>query len=336
MIAVLAAKKTTRRGQEMKFRLAAIGTAAGLLLAQVAAAQTYPDRAITMIVPFAAGGASDVIARIISDQMSRVLGKTIVNENIAGAGGVIALQRVANAKPDGYTILIGNTGTNAASYVLTPDAKYTPASFTPVGLIAKTAPILAVKNDFPARTLMEFVAYAKANPGKVNLAHAGIGSSNYLICKNFIAAAQVEVTLMSYRGAGPALNDLLGGHVDGVCDNATSISSSVQAERVRGLTVAARQRLEILPNLPMSAEAGLPEFLAEGWNAIFTPANTPPDVAMKLNAALRQSLQDTSIRARFNELGSTPADGSEIDPEHVRKLVDADIARYRVTLAIKD
>jgi tripartite-type tricarboxylate transporter receptor subunit TctC len=310
--------------------------AAGILAATSAFAQSYPERPITMIVPFAAGGTSDVIARVIGEAMGKNLGRAIVNENVGGAGGVIALTRAAQSKPDGYTILIGNTGTNAASYVLSPDVKYTTDSFTPVGLIAKTAPVLAIKNDFPAKTLTEFVAYAKANPGKVNLGHAGVGSSNYLICKAFIAAAQVQVTLVSYRGAAPALNDLLGGHVDGVCDAATSVASSIQANRVRGLTVAARQKLEILPNVPTSAEAGLPGFLAEGWNAIFAPAGTPQPVLDRLNQALRASLADPAVRARFNELGSTPADDSEMTSEHVRNLVTSDIAKYKVMLATKD
>lgn len=320
----------------MTFRRLAVAALALAGLIAPAVAQTYPDRPITMIVPFAAGGASDVIARIIGERMGQALGKTIINENVAGAGGVIALNRVAAARPDGYTILIGNTGTNAASYVLTPDVKFTPDSFSAVGLIAKTAPVLAVKNDFPAKTLAEFVAYAKANPAKINLAHAGVGSSNYLICKNFVAAAKVEVTLVSYRGAGPALNDLLGGHVDGVCDNAASIAPSIQTDKVRGLALAAAKRLEILPDLPTSAEGGLPEFLAEGWNAIFTPANAPDEIIGKLNAALRTSIADPAVRKRFNELGSTPADESEINAEYVRKIVANDIARYKVTLATKD
>ena len=320
----------------MTIRRFALSGAALVALVASAAAQTYPERPITMIVPFAAGGASDVIARIIGERMGQALGQTIVNENVAGAGGVIALNRVAAAKPDGYTILIGNTGTNAASYILGTDLKFSPDSFAPVGLIAKTAPVLAVKKDFPAKTLADFVAYARANPGKINLAHAGIGSSNYLICKNFVAAAKVEVTLVSYRGAGPALGDLLGGHVDGVCDNAASIAPSIQAEKVQGIAVAAAKRLEILPNLPTSAEGGLPEFLAEGWNAIFTPAKAPDDVIAKLNAALRASVADTNVRKRFNELGSTPAEEAEMTGAHVRKLVEADIARYKVTLAIKD
>lgn len=310
--------------------------AAAVFAASAAFAQTYPERPITMIVPFAAGGTSDVIARVIGESMGKNLGKAIVNENVAGAGGVIALTRASQAKPDGYTILIGNTGTNAASYVLSPDVKYTTDSFIPVGLVAKTAPVLAIKNDFPAKTLSEFVAYAKANPGKINLGHAGVGSSNYLICKAFVAAAQVQVTLVSYRGAAPALNDLLGGHVDGVCDAATSVAPSIQTNKVRGLTVAARQKLGILPNVPTSAEAGLPGFLAEGWNAIFTPAGTPQPVIDRLNAALRASLADPAVRSRFNELGSTPADDNEMTGEHVRALVTSDLAKYKVMLATKD
>ncbi len=309
---------------------------AGLVTTTGAFAQTYPERPITMIVPFAAGGTSDVIARVIGEAMGKNMGRAIVNENVAGAGGVIALTRAAQAKPDGYTILIGNTGTNAASYVLSPDVKYKTESFTPVGLIAKTAPVLAIKNDFPARTLGEFVAYAKANPGVINLGHAGVGSSNYLICKAFIASAQVQVTLVSYRGAAPALNDLLGGHVDGVCDAATSVAPSIQTGKVRGLTVAARRKLEILPDVPTSGEAGLPEFQAEGWNAIFTPAGVPQAVSERLNAALRASLADASVRKRFEELGSTPADDSELTGEHVRNLVTSDIAKYKVMLATKD
>lgn len=316
------------------FAIAMLSTAlaAGAALAQPA----YPARPITMIVPFAAGGTSDVIARVIGEHMGKQLGQTIINENVAGAGGVIALTRAANAQPDGYTILIGNTGTNGASYVLSPDVKYTPESFTPVGLIAKTAPVLAIRTDFPAKSLAEFVAYAKANPGKINLGHAGVGSSNYLICKNFVAAAQVQVTLVSYRGAAPALNDLLGGHVDGVCDAAPSVASSIQAGKVRGIALAARQRLDILPDLPTSAEAGLPAFQAEGWNAIFTPAKAPQAVVDRLNQALRASLADPAVRKRFNELGSTPADDVEMTGAHVRALVESDIAKYKILLATKD
>ncbi len=221
---------------------AGLAVAGGLLLAAAmpATAQDYPSKSITMIVPFAAGGSSDVIARLVGDEMGRVLGQRIIMENMGGAGGATALSRAAKAEPDGYTIVIGNSGTNAASYTIYPDLKYTNADFAPVGLVAKTSPMIALKLDFPAKTLAEFVAYAKANPGKVSLGHAGVGSSNYLICRNFIKAAGVDVALVSYRGAGPALNDLMGGQIDGVCDAATSLSGAVQGEKVRALVVARR------------------------------------------------------------------------------------------------
>jgi len=174
------------------------------------AEEPYPTRPITMIVPFAAGGTSDVIARLAAEQMSQSLRQRIVNENTAGAGGSTALTRAARATPDGYTIAIGNSGTNAATLIY-PDSRYSPDDFEPIGLVAKTLPVIAIKKKFPANTLAEFIDNAKKNPNRITLGHAGVGSSNYLICKGFIQAADIEVTLVSYRGAAPALNDLMGG-----------------------------------------------------------------------------------------------------------------------------
>ena len=316
---------------------------AGLLLAATitlaaaapAIAQDYPSKAITMIVPFAAGGSSDVIARLVGDEMGRVLGQRIVMENMGGAGGATALSRASRAEPDGYTIVIGNSGTNAASYSIYPDLKYTQADFAPVGLVAKTSPMIALKLDFPAKTLSEFVAYAKANPGKVSLGHAGVGSSNYLICRSFIKAAGIEVALVSYRGAGPALNDLMGGQIDGVCDAATSLSGAVMGEKVRALVVATPSRLASLPDVPTSAEAGLPAFQAQGWNAIFVPKNTPQPIVAKLNAALNTALASPNLQGRFKELSSVVPNADEITPAFVATLVPAEIEKYRLLLTDK-
>src|ERR1700710_3278167 len=228
-----------------------------------------------MIVPFAAGGASDVIARTVAEQMGVTLGQSIVIENIAGAGGSTALTRAARAEPDGYTIAIGNAGTNSASYTIYPKLTFTPDSFVPIAMVAKTFGIVALRKDFPASTVQEFIAYAKANPGKVNLGHAGIGSSNYLICKSFVQAAGIDVTLVGYRGGGPALTDVIGGQIDGVCDNAASVSQAINDKLVKGPVVGSSVRLPSLPDLPTSAEAGLPEFEAAGWNGLFTPKGTP-------------------------------------------------------------
>src|ERR1700752_3205020 len=167
-----------------------------------------------MIVPFAAGGTSDVIARTVAEQMTVALGQPVVIENVGGAGGSIALARVARAEGDGYTIAIGNAGTNAAAYTIYPKLTFTPESFVPIAVVAKTFGIIALRKDFPAKNLQEFIAYAKSNPGKVNLGHAGVGSSNFLICKAFAHAAGIDVTLVGYRGAAPALTDAIGGQID--------------------------------------------------------------------------------------------------------------------------
>ncbi|KFC67499.1 GTP-binding protein Era [Bosea sp. LC85] len=307
-----------------------------LALAVPALAQDgYPNKPITMIVPFAAGGSSDVIARLVGDEMGRVLGQRIVMENMAGAGGATALTRAAKADPDGYTIVIGNSGTNAASYSIYPDLKYTQSDFAPIGLVAKTSPMIALKLDFPAKNLMEFVDYAKKNPGKVSLGHAGVGSSNYLICRNFIKAAGVEVALVSYRGAGPALNDLMGGQIDGVCDAATSLSGAVQGAKVKALVVATPSRLDSLPDVPTSREAGLPAFEAQGWNALFGPKNLPEPIVTKLNQALRTALSSPNLQSRFKELSSVLPAENELTPAHVGAMVPGEIEKYKILLQDK-
>jgi tripartite-type tricarboxylate transporter receptor subunit TctC len=313
-----------------------LAAAMGLITLAAQAQDSFPSKPITMIVPFAPGGASDVIARLVSDELGRVIGQRIVNENMGGAGGTIALARAAQAAPDGYTIVIGNSGTNAASYTVHADVvKYKPEDFAPIGLVAKTSPMIAIKLDHPAKTLAEFVDFARKNPGKVTLGHAGVGSSNYLICRMFMQAAKIDVSLVSYRGAGPALNDLMGGQIDGVCDNATSLIGSVQGGKVRALTVATPARIAALPEVPTSAEAGLPEFQAQGWNALFAPKGTPQPVIAKLNSALRQTLASEGLRKRFDELASVIPATEEITPEHVNKVLPGEIARFKALLQAK-
>ncbi|MFC5418632.1 tripartite tricarboxylate transporter substrate-binding protein [Bosea eneae] len=312
---------------------AALAVLAAIAILPAQAQDKYPSKPINMLVPFAAGGSSDVIARLVGEEMAQVLGQRIVMENMGGAGGATALTRAARAEPDGYTIVIGNSGTNAASYTIYNDLKYTPADFVPIGLVAKTSPMIALKLDFPAKDLKEFLAYAKANPGKLSLGHAGVGSSNYLICRNFLKASGLDVALVSYRGAGPALNDLMGGQIDGVCDAATSLSGAVQGKKVKALVVATPQRLPSLPDVPTSAEAGLPAFQAQGWNAIFAPKGTPQPVIDKLNQALRTALSSEKLHARFKELSSVLPEKDEMSPEFVAKMVPAEIEKYKVLLS---
>ncbi|MCA3595042.1 MAG: tripartite tricarboxylate transporter substrate binding protein BugD [Methylobacterium sp.] len=301
--------------------------------AGTASAQTYPERQITLIVPFAAGGTSDIIARIAADEMSQILNQRILIENIGGAGGSTALTRAAAATPDGYTLVIGNAGTNAATYTIHKDLKFSPDSFKPIGMIAKTLPVIALKNGFPASDVKGFIEYANANPGKITLGHAGIGSSNYLICKLFLQAAKVKVELIGYRGAGPALNDAMGGHVDGVCDAATSVASSINGGKVHGLVMAGRKRAEILPQVPTASEAGLPAFTNEGWNALFAPAGTPDAVIARLNETLRKAISSEKVTKRLAELASFPATGEELEPAYVKSFVEAEVKKYRELLA---
>lgn len=309
--------------------------AACVLMAVSAAsalAQDFPKRPITMIVPFAAGGTSDVIARAVADQMAVALGQAVVIENVAGAGGSTALARAARAEPDGYTIAIGNAGTSAASYTIYPKLPFTPEAFAPIAVVAKTFGIVALRKDFPATNLREFIAYAKQNPGKINLGHAGIGSSNYLICKSFVQAAGIDVTLVGYRGAAPALTDAIGGQIDGVCDAAASVTQAIDDKLVKGLVVGSTVRLASLPDLPTSAEAGLPEFEAQGWNGLFAPKSTPPDIIAKLNAAARASVESDAVKKRFADLSTVAPDTGEHTPEVLQQLVTRDAEKYRKLL----
>jgi tripartite-type tricarboxylate transporter receptor subunit TctC len=315
-----------------KSAIAAVLLATSLACAfadRASADDTYPSRPVTMIVPFAAGGSSDVIARLIADQMSNDLGHRVVIENVTGAGGSVAVARAAKAAPDGYTISIGNSGTNTAVYTLYPDARFTPDDFIPIGLVAKTSPIIAVKKDFPAQNLLEFINYAKKNPGKVTLGHAGVGSSNYLICKTFVRAAKIEVTLVGYRGGGPALNDLMGGQIDGVCDSAASVSGAVHAGRARGLAVSLNARLPSLADIPTSAEAGLPEFQLQGWNSLFAPKGTPQAIIDRLNASIRKGVANEKYLKLLADLGSIPPTDEEMKPEYVKQFVSQEIAKFR-------
>ncbi|HEY3031466.1 MAG TPA: tripartite tricarboxylate transporter substrate-binding protein [Bradyrhizobium sp.] len=300
-----------------------------------ALAQDYPKRPITMIVPFAAGGTSDVIARTVAEQMGATLRQPIVIENVAGAGGSTALARAARAEPDGYTIAIGNAGTNAAAYTIYPMLPFKADAFAPVAMVAKTFGIVALRKDFPAKKLQEFIAYAKSNPGKINLGHAGVGSSNFLICKSFVQAAGIEVTLVGYRGAAPALTDAIGGQIDGVCDAAASVAQAIDDKLVRGLVVGSTVRLATLPDLPTSAEAGLPEFEAQGWNGLFVPKGTPPEIVAKLNAAARAAVENVAVKKRFADLSTVAPDANEHTPEVLQQLVTRDVEKYRKLLEEK-
>lgn len=316
------------------FRLGfACAVAVSLSLLAPATAQDYPSRPITLIVPFAAGGSSDVNARLIAEQMSQRLGQPILIENIGGAGGALALARVAQAAPDGYTIVQGNSGTNTAVYLFTPDVKFAPSDFAPIGIFNKSSAVVAIRRNFPAQTLAEFIAHAKQNPGRLNIGHSGVGSQNYLFCKAFIQAAGIDVALVGYRGGGPALNDLIGSQIDGLCDSSASVTPAIQSGLVRGIALASKTRLPHLPDLPTVAEAGLPQFEISGWYALFAPKATPQPVIEKLNGAMRAAVASREYQKRLDDLGSTPAEDAEMAPAYLARFVPQEIERFRKMLS---
>jgi tripartite-type tricarboxylate transporter receptor subunit TctC len=300
-----------------------------LVLAAGAALAAYPERPITMIVPFAAGGPTDVTARIVGEHMSRTLGQQIVIENVAGAGGTTGISRAAASPPDGYTIMMGHMGTHGAAPAVYPNLKYNPTKdFEPVGLAAGTPILIVAKKDFPAKDLKEFVAYLKANGPKLNEAHAGVGSVSHTTCTLLHSILGVNPNRVAYRGTGPALNDLVAGQVDYMCDQIVNLTPQIQGGTIKAYAIATAERNPALPNVPTTKEAGLPEFQVSAWNAIFAPKGTPKDVVGKLNDALVKALDDANTRKRLLELGGDIPDRQGRTTEALAKLVQSEVARW--------
>jgi tripartite-type tricarboxylate transporter receptor subunit TctC len=305
--------------------VAALGFAAG-----IAAAQTdYPRRPITLIVPFAAGGPTDVIARIISDHMTRTLGQPIIIENMVGADGTTASTRAARANPDGYTIEMGHMGTHAASVALYPNLAYKPdADFAPIGLVAGTPVLILARKDFPPKDLKEFVTYVKANVDKLNMAHAGVGSASFTACLLLNSILGAKPTSIPFNGTGPALTALISGQVDYMCDQIVNVVQQVRVGHIKAYAVGAPERNPALPNVPISKEAGLPEFQAQAWNALFAPKETPKPVLDKLTDALDKALDDEQTRKRLLELGSVLPGKPERGQQALAALVKREIERW--------
>lgn len=316
----------------MKPLLAALTLLAAALPAGPARA-AYPERPITMIVPFAAGGPTDVVARIVGEGMSHTLGQQIVIENVAGAGGTTGVTRAAQATPDGYTIVMGHMGTHGAAPAVYPDLKYDPVKdFEPVGLASGTPIVIVARKDFPAKDLKEFVAYLRANSEKLNEAHAGVGSVSFTTCSLLNSIAGAKPTRVVYRGTGPALNDLVAGQVDYMCDQIVNLVPQIQAATIKAYAVALPQRSPALPDVPTTKEAGLPDYQVSAWNAIFAPKGTPQDVVKRLNEALVKALDDPATSKRLLDLGGDLSNREARTPDGLRKLVQSEIARWNKVL----
>ena len=313
----------------LSMTLRGLSCAAALVAAApVAFAEGYPARSVTVVVPFPAGGPSDVVARIVTEHMGRTLGQQLVIENVGGAGGTIGSGRVAAAHPDGYTLLAGSMGSHVSAPVLTPNIKYDPArDFIPIGFTAHSPAVIVARKDFPAKDLREFVDYVKKNGDSVKQAHGGIGASSHMACLLFNAAAGTKPSAVAYRGTGPAMNDLVGGHVDFFCEQAVSVAPQISGGAIKAYAVSATERLPILPDVPTAREAGL-NYQMSIWAGIFAPTGTPSEAVDKLAAALDKALDDPGVRKRLADLGGSIPAKDERTPAKFGSFVKAEIARW--------
>lgn len=312
----------------MKTLLLAAAAAVGLA-ALPAQAQDYPVKPVTMVVPFAAGGPTDIIARLVAESMSKTLGQQVIIENVAGAGGTTGSTRAAQAAADGYTIMMGHMGTHGAAPGLYKNLKYNPSTdFSPIGLAAGTPIIIVTKKAFPADDMKGFIAQVKANNDKLTQAHAGVGSVSFTTCMLLTAQLGVKATAVAYTGTGPALNDLVGGQVDYMCDQIPSVVAQIRAGTVKAIAIALDARSPALPNLATTKESGLPEFQVSAWNAVFAPKNLPAPIQAKLADALSKALDDDKVKARLNDLGAVIPQGAGRGPAALAALVKSEVERW--------
>jgi tripartite-type tricarboxylate transporter receptor subunit TctC len=302
--------------------------------ASAALAQDYPAKPVTIIVPFAAGGPTDVAARIYGEYFSRTLGQQFVVENAAGAGGSTGTMRASRAAPDGYTVFVHNVAPHVAGPVLYSSATYDPVkSFEPIGTLAFAAHYIVVRKDFPARDLKELLTFAKANPGKVNFGSAGAGSATHLACVLFGQQTDTSITHVPYRGTGPALNDLVAGTLDLMCDQGLNMMGQATAGTVKVLAIAQKTRFPGLPDVPTTAEAGLPGFEVSAATAMYVPAGTPAAATAKLASTMAAAYKDAGVRKRIQDLASEIPGPGQDTPAALGAFTKSEMER--LTAAIK-
>jgi tripartite-type tricarboxylate transporter receptor subunit TctC len=292
-------------------------------------AQDYPSRHITMIIPFPPGGSTDVLGRVLAETMSKSLGQQVIVQNAGGAGGTIGVGQATRAAPDGYTILFHNMA-HATAPALYPKLPYDPiAAFEPIGLVADVPMILVGRPDFPAPDLAALISYAKENKDEITFAHAGVGATSHLCSILFMSRIETEITSASYRGTGPALNDILGGQVDLICDQPVSTQGFIKAGTIKPYAVATRSRIASLPEVPTFEEAGLPGFELAVWHGLYAPKGTPAEVVEKLSTTLQEALNDPTLKQRFAELGAEPVTQDRATPAALDAHLKAEITKWR-------
>jgi tripartite-type tricarboxylate transporter receptor subunit TctC len=307
------------------------GAALGVLLGLtgMAQGQSYPTKPMTMIIPFAAGGPTDVLGRVLAARMSEILGQQVVVENVGGAGGMTGSRRVADAAPDGYTMVLGTVGTHAQGQTLYKKPLYSSVNdFTPVALVAEVPILLTVRKDLPVKDFKEFVAYAKENQGKMQFGSAGAGSATHLGCVLLNYVIGTNITHVPYRGTGPAMQDLAGGRIDFLCEIITTAKPQVDGGTVNALALFDKQRSPALPNLATAAEQGTQNLEAYTWNAIFLPKGAPADVVKKLNEAVVQAMKSPVVRERLEGLGAKIVSDDRATPQYLGQFVKSEIEKW--------
>ncbi|HET7401183.1 MAG TPA: tripartite tricarboxylate transporter substrate binding protein BugD [Usitatibacter sp.] len=301
---------------------------AALAVAFAAAAEEYPTHTISVVVPFAAGGPTDTVTRLIGQAMTKTLGQTIIVENAAGAGGTIGVEKVARAKPDGYTLLLMHIGISTAPS-LYRNLRYDPTKdLEPIGLVTNVPMTVIANKDFPPKDMKELIAYVKANKDKVTYANAGVGAASHLCGMLLMTAMGTDVTTVPYKGTGPALTDLMGGQVNFMCDQTTNTTPHIKAGKVKAYAVTTKERLKSLPDLPTAEESGLKGFEVTVWHGMWAPHGTPKPVIDKLVKALQAALKDPNVVQRFAELGTEPVPQNLATPQALDAHLKSEIAKW--------
>ncbi|MFG1372478.1 tripartite tricarboxylate transporter substrate-binding protein [Xanthobacter oligotrophicus] len=306
---------------------AALGLSTGT--ATVAGAQAYPSRPITMVVPFAAGGPTDTVARLVAESMSKSLGQQVIVENVGGAGGTRGAGQVAKAAPDGYTLLLHHIG-HATAASLYRKLPYNPATdFDAVGLVTAVPMTLIAKNGFAPKTMGEVVEFVKANKDKVTYGNAGVGSASHLCGMLLMSSVGAQMTTVPYQGTGPAMNDLVGGQIDLMCDQTTNTTGQIKGGKVKAYGVTTKDRVKSMPDVPTMQESGLKDFEVAVWHGVYVPKGTPKDIVDKLNAAISTALDDPKVIARFADLGTEPEPKDRRSAAFHKDFVIAEIAKWK-------
>ncbi|ESZ21614.1 tripartite tricarboxylate transporter substrate-binding protein [Mesorhizobium sp. L48C026A00] len=308
---------------------AALAAAAVTLYSFAAGAQTYPERTVTVVVPFSAGGPTDTVTRLVAEAMSKDLGQQIIVENVGGAGGTLGAGRVASAEPDGYTLLLHHIGMATSATLYRKLAYDTLNSFEYVGLVTEVPMTVVGRKDLEPTDLKGLVDYAKANKDTVTVANAGIGAASHLCGMLFMSAIGTPLVTVPYKGTGPAMTDLLGGQVDIMCDQSTNTTKQIQGGTIKVYAVTSAERLDVLPDVPTTTEAGLPEVQVGIWHGLYAPKGTPAEVTERLSKSLQVALKDPNVVARFAELGTKPSPEADATPAALKAKLEGEIARWK-------